>query len=184
MLWPDIIFGRFFHRALWCVWNAPCQVSCGPWRNSELLGVSQLCKQSITSDGKWITTHYLCSCASGTEREHSLQTDWNGLSGAREERPLQSHRKASIRIIDKVLLLYCTIVLRETMFYCYWHQTPIWRKYPTGVHHTSPPWQKPNLWCCILKCAVWNWKVSDTDNTWNRPIIESWSNNLQCFSFK
>lgn len=81
--------------------------------------------------------------------------------------------------MGKVLLPYCTIVLRESMFYCYWHQTP--DSHLEQISLRSPPWPKPNLWCCIIKCAVWNWKVSDTDTTW--LIIKSWSNTLQCFLF-
>ena len=167
--WPDTTLGGFAPMCLRCP-QAKCPA--GPRRRSGLLGVSQLCKQSITSDGKWITTHYLCSCTSGTQREHIPKTDWNGLSGAREERPPQSQRKASIRIMDKVLLLYCTIALREAMFYCSWLQTPIRRKYPIGMHLTGPPWleQKP-LMLHYETCSLWLRGF--------RWIIKSWSYKLQ-----
>lgn len=104
------------------------------------LGVSQLCKQSITCSGKWITTRHPRSCASGTERKLIPQTYWNGGNGAREERPRRCHGKASITIVDKVLLLDCEMVLRGAMFYCLWHQTPIWGEISP---RTTPQSAKP-----------------------------------------
>lgn len=115
-----------------------------PEKKSKLPVVSQLCKQSITGNGKWITTRYLCPHASGTRRRrliHPLmwlkQSKWCNRTRKEEEK-----KKTEERLLSQSRVKYCCLTGKgsrgESVFYCHGRQVPIWRKIsPRSSLYTS-----------------------------------------------
>lgn len=71
----------------------------------------------------------------------------------------RSHRKTFITRRRTAAL--CKLILREAVFHCDWHATPIWRKRPAGWRCPHRPWQQPKplishneTWHKLKVCSI------------------------------